>query len=195
MEFNWRVGHLFGGLRNRLVLNTHALRIWVVHLLVYSAPSLQVEHCLGFAGEHLTEYRTGERDAWDTLYIYIYTGCPKSSFLYFWNKIFLSISFTIFILVVPFFDLNIRFVYFRAKDARARVYFPATYFLYFIARIARTPSLFFVINPLNAKTFSCFRVWCCLVVKWSWRKEGFEGKKWRGRPKLLNKQLNSLKEC
>ena len=55
MEFNWRVGHLFGGLRNRLVLNTHALRIWVVHLLVYSAPSLQVEHCLGFAGEHLTE--------------------------------------------------------------------------------------------------------------------------------------------
>ena len=35
---------------------THALRIWVVHLLVYSAPLLQVEHCLGFAGEHLTEY-------------------------------------------------------------------------------------------------------------------------------------------
>ena len=28
----------------------------MVHLLVYSAPSLQVEHCLGFAGEHLTEY-------------------------------------------------------------------------------------------------------------------------------------------
>ena len=62
MEFNWREGHLFGGLRNRLVLNTHALRIWVVHLLVYSAPSLQVEHCLVFAGEHLTEY----------IYIYIY---------------------------------------------------------------------------------------------------------------------------
>ena len=35
MEFNWRVGHLFGGLRNRLVLNTHVLRISVVHLLVY----------------------------------------------------------------------------------------------------------------------------------------------------------------
>ena len=52
--------------------------------------------------------------------------------------------FTIFILVVPSFDSNIRFVYFRAKGARARVYFPATYFLYFIARIARTPSLFFV---------------------------------------------------
>ena len=36
------------------------------------------------------------------------------------------------------------FVYSRAKGARARVYFPATYFLYFIARIARTPSLHFV---------------------------------------------------
>ena len=62
MEFNWRVGHLFGGLRNRLVLNTHALRIWVVQLLVYSALSLQVEHCLGFASEHWTKY----------IYIYIY---------------------------------------------------------------------------------------------------------------------------
>ena len=27
MEFNWWVGHLFGGLRNKFVLNTHALRI------------------------------------------------------------------------------------------------------------------------------------------------------------------------
>ena len=27
--------HLFGGLRNKFVLNTHALRIWVVHLLDY----------------------------------------------------------------------------------------------------------------------------------------------------------------
>ena len=40
---------------NKFVLNTHALRIWVVHLLVYSASSQQVEHCLGSAGEHLTE--------------------------------------------------------------------------------------------------------------------------------------------
>ena len=47
-------------------------------------------------------------------------------------------------LVVPSFDSNIQFVYFRAKGARARVYFPATYFWYFIARIAQTPSLFFV---------------------------------------------------
>ena len=47
-------------------------------------------------------------------------------------------------LLCQFFDSNIRFVHFRAKGARARVYFPATYFSYFIARIARTPSLFFV---------------------------------------------------
>ena len=49
------MGHFFDGPWNKFVLNTHALRIWVVHLLVYSAPSLQVEHCLGFAGEHPTE--------------------------------------------------------------------------------------------------------------------------------------------
>ena len=47
-------------------------------------------------------------------------------------------------LLCQFFDSNIRFVHFRAKGARARVYFPATYFLYSIARIARTPSLIFV---------------------------------------------------
>ena len=49
------------------------------------------------------------------------------------------------------FDLNIRFVYFRAKGARARVYFPAPYFLYSVARIAQTPSLFFV-NIMKEKT-------------------------------------------
>ena len=43
---------------------------------------------------------------------------------------------------IPSFDSNIPFVYFRAKGARARVDFPAAYFLYFITRIARTPSLF-----------------------------------------------------
>ena len=46
--------------------------------------------------------------------------------------------------MVPSFDSNIRFVYFRAKGARARVYFPATYFLYFMALIAWTPSFYFV---------------------------------------------------
>ena len=33
--------------------------------------------------------------------------------------------------------------FFRAKGARARVHFPATYFLYFVAPFAQTPSLFF----------------------------------------------------
>ena len=28
----------------------------IVHLLVYSAPSLQVQDCLGFAGEHLSDF-------------------------------------------------------------------------------------------------------------------------------------------
>ena len=45
---------------------------------------------------------------------------------------------------MPSFDSNIRFVYFCAKGVRARVYFLATYFLYFIARISRAPFLFFV---------------------------------------------------
>ena len=49
-------------------------------------------------------------------------------------------------------------MYFRAKGARARVHFPATYFLYFVARFAQTPSLFFVNimkekKPQNAKNF------------------------------------------
>ena len=60
------------------------------------------------------------------------------------QKLCLSTEFTIFILVKPSFDSNIRFVYFRAEGARARVYFPATYFLYFIALIDRNPSLFYV---------------------------------------------------
>ena len=87
------------------------------------------------------------------------TGCPKSSFLYFISLYFSTIGLgkqiieTKFVfqsnspfsyLLCQFFDSNIRFVHFRAKGARARVYFPATYFLYSIARIARTPSLFFV---------------------------------------------------
>ena len=55
-----------------------------------------------------------------------------------------SILLPLLILVVPSCDSNIRFVYFRAKGARARVHFPATYFFYFVARFAQTPSLFFV---------------------------------------------------
>ena len=52
---------------------------------------------------------------------------------------------------MPSCDSNIRFVYFRAKGARARVHFPATYFLYFVVRFAQTPSLFFV-NIMQEKT-------------------------------------------
>ena len=50
-------------------------------------------------------------------------------------------------------DSNIRFVYFRAKRARARVHFPATYFLYFVARFGQTPSLFslFFVNIMKEK--------------------------------------------
>ena len=58
----------------------------------------------------------------------------KSVFQYDWTcgKQFIEtklVSFNlihIFILVVPSFDSNIRFVYIRAKGARARVYFAAT---------------------------------------------------------------------
>ena len=48
-------------------------------------------------------------------------------------------------LLVPYYycDSNIWFVYFRAKGARVRVHFPATFFLYFVVRFAQTPSLFF----------------------------------------------------
>ena len=153
------------------------------------------------------------------------TGCPKSLFLYFICLYFSTIRLgkqiikTKFVfqsnwpfsyLLCKFFDSNIRFVHFRAKGAHALVYFPATYFLYSIARIARTPSLFFLriprkINPFNATTFSYFKGRACIfwftglsvvetakkleksecwMVKWSWRNEG---KKWRGRPKLPHK--------
>ena len=50
-------------------------------------------------------------------------------------------------LVLPSFDSNIRLLYFRdfrAKGARGRVNFSAINFLYFVARIAGTPSLFSV---------------------------------------------------
>ena len=81
----------------------------------------------------------------------LFTGCPKSSFLYFISLYFSTIELgkqiistkVVFHSFVPSFDSNIRSVYFRAKGARARVYVPVTYFLNFIARITRTPSLFF----------------------------------------------------
>ena len=36
---------------------------------------------------------------------------------------------------MPSFDSNTRFVYFHAKGARARVYFPISYFWHFVAQI------------------------------------------------------------
>ena len=57
-------------------------------------------------------------------------------------------------LVAPSWDSNIRFVYFGAKGARARVHFPSTYFLYFVrARFVQTPSLFFFfVNIMKEKS-------------------------------------------
>ena len=104
-------------------------------------------------------------------------------------------------------------VYLRAKGERARVHFPATYFLYFKSELLELlPCFFFVnitkINPLNAKTFSYVRAQACILrftglsvvetakkleksecwmVKWSWRNKGFEGKKRRRRQQGLNR--------
>ena len=71
--------------------------------------------------------------------------------------------------------------------SRARIYFPATYFLYFVAQIARIPSLFFCEYHerqtfLTQKTFSFAYLWVkeiaekleefeCWMVKWSSRNE------------------------
>ena len=56
---------------------------------------------------------------------------------------------------MPSFVSNIRFVYFRTKGVRAQVNFPAIFFLYFVARIAQTSTLFLwitqKINSLNEK--------------------------------------------
>ena len=59
-------------------------------------------------------------------------------------------------------------MYFRAEAARARVHFPAKYFLCFAARFAQTSSLFFVNirkekTPQNAKIFSCVRAQACFI--------------------------------
>ena len=103
-----------------------------------------------------------------------------------------------------------RFVYFRAKGARARVHFPATYFQYFVPRF---PHSFLFCrerkNSLNAKTFSNVRAQACLLrfiglsvektakkleisecwaVKWSSSNEGLEDKKRRGKLIVLNKE-------
>ena len=45
---------------------------------------------------------------------------------------------------MPSVESNILFVFFHFNGAHSGVFFPITYYLYFIARITRTPSLFFV---------------------------------------------------
>ena len=93
--------------------------------------------------------------------------------------------------------------------ACVRVHFPATYFLYFVARFAQTPSLFFVEKKTSKRKSvrlresidmftSIYRLisrnnWLKMeksefaVVKWSSKNEGFEDKKRRGRLIVLNK--------
>ena len=53
-----------------------------IYIYIKYAPSLQVEHCLGFAGEHLTEY----------IYIFIYLYIYISSFYFSLGAVFMFIS-------------------------------------------------------------------------------------------------------
>ena len=102
-----------------------------------------------------TKMRTYLQSLWNQRRNLYTTGCPKSLFLYFISLYFITIGLGKQIIstkVVSFnivhyfhsccasFDSYIRSVYFRAKGTRARVYVSVTYFLNFIARIARTPS-------------------------------------------------------
>ena len=56
---------------------------------------------------------------------------------------------------MPSFDSNILFVYSRAKGARARVYFPATYFAYLVTRIASEFLPCFLVKIMKDKPYSC----------------------------------------
>ena len=91
------------------------------------------------------------------------------------------------------FDSNIRSAYFCTKGARARVNFPAVYFLYFVARIAQTPSLLFV-DIMKDKTPQTKISKCKLRatgLSEKLLKNGkirmLGGKRRGGRPKVLNK--------
>ena len=100
------------------------------------------------------------------------TGCPKSSFLYF-KSLYFSASKANHLNKSCVFQSNSLFLYLLChlltrifelctsapKLVRVWEYIFQPFFLYFIARIARTPSLVFAhikkdINPLNAKTLS-----------------------------------------
>ena len=100
-----------------------------------------------------------------------YTGSPKSSLLYFISLYFGTIELVKQITETKIVSLNLIHCFHTCcaifwleysicvlprQRCLCRVYFPATYFLYFIARIARTPSLYFVNitkdKPLDAKS-------------------------------------------
>ena len=75
------------------------------------------------------------------------------------------------------------------------------YFLYFVAQIARIPSLLLKTNPFNAKTLSYAYLWVkeiaeklekseCWMVKWSSRNESFEDLETKGKTKSgMNKAV------
>ena len=124
-------------------------------------------------------------------------------------------EFTIFILVaLHSFHWNNRFVYFRTKGAYRclSIFSSHTFFVFHSTNCSNSFLFLWIsrkINPLNATTFSCVKAWACSilrftglsvveiakkleksecwVVEWSWRNEGFKGKKLRGKPKALNK--------
>ena len=106
----------------------------------------------------------------------------------------------------------------RQRCAYANIFSNHIFFVFYTPNCSNSFLLFLwisrKINPLNAKTFSCFKGRACIfrftglsvvetakklekseccVVKWSWRNDGFEGKKWRGRPKLLNEAAKYFK--
>ena len=105
-----------------------------------------------------------------------------------------------FIPVVPSFDLNT-----FGTLAREYIFPPHSfcilYFLYFVAQIARIPSLFLKTNPFNAKTLSYAYLWVkeiaeklekseCWMVKWSSRNESFEDLETKGKTKSgMNKAV------
>ena len=101
----------------------------------------------------------------------------------------------------------------RQMCACASIFSSHIFFVFYSPNCSNSFLVFFLwisrkTNPLNVKTFSYVRAKACIFqftgssvvetakkleksdcwqVKWSWRNEGFEGKKRRGRPKVLNK--------
>ena len=105
----------------------------------------------------------------------------------------------------------------RQRCSCARIFSSHIFFVFYSPNCSNSFLVFLwisrKINPLNAITFSYFKGRACIfrftglsvvetakkleksecwMVKWSWRNEGFEGKKWRGRPKLPHKAANQF---